>query len=114
MSYQVYEFQTIIEEYVKAKGKPHLFVRVVGPNKCKDVEKLNKIYDLYRHLVSHDVFTAIFYNEMFIMEFETVEAADAFLSDSFPNSPTDGDPDYYIFGAVYNEQGQLVFSNEGE
>ena len=114
MNYQVYEFQTIIEEYVRAKGKPHLFVRVVGPNKCKDVEKLNKIYDLYRHLVSNDVFTAIFYNEMFIMEFDTVEEADTFLSDSFPNSPTDGDSDYYIFGAVYNEQGQLVFSNEGE
>lgn len=114
MNYQVHQFQTIIEDYVKAKSLPHLFVRVVGPNKCKDVDKLNEVYSLYRNLLPYDVFTAIFNSEFFIIEFENIEEGIRFLEDSFPNSPTDGDPDYYIFGALYNAEGQLVFSNEGE
>ena len=112
MNYQVYEFQTILEEYIKSKGTPHLFVRVVGPNKCNDVEKLNKVYDTYRYILPPDVFHGIFYNEMFIMEFEYIEEAERFLADSFPDSPVHGDPDYYIYGAVYNGNGEILFSND--
>lgn len=114
MNYQVYEFPTIIEEYVKMKGTPHLFVRVIGPNKCTNVDKLNEVYGVYKNILPFDIYTGIFYNEMMIIEFETIEQAERFLVDSFPNSPTDGDPDYYIFGAVYNELGQEIFSNGGQ
>lgn len=113
MNYQVHDFLYIIEEFVKLKGKPHLFVRNIGPNKCSDVNKLNKVYSLYRNLLPFDVFTGLFYNEFFIIEFDTVDNAINFLADSFPNSPVDGDPDYYIFGTVYNKLGQEVFSNGG-
>lgn len=109
--YQVQDFHELIYDYVTRIKKPFVFLRASGPNNCKDVDKLNEVYGLYKQLLPTDLYHGIFYNEFLFITFDRIEEALEFAEDHFPKNQTDGDPDYYIHVTVYTEAGEGIYGN---
>lgn len=109
--YQLQDFHELIYDYVTKVKKPFVFMRMVGPNKCNDVDKLNEVYALYKQILPTDIYHGIFYNEFLFVTFDKIEEALDFAEDHFPINQTEGDPDYYIHVTVYTETGEGIYGN---
>ena len=77
-----------------------------------DVEKINKSIEIYKTILPLDLYTMLFQSEWNIIELESMSDIMTFLEDFFPKSQTSVEKEMYIFYALYNEQGQLILSNE--
>jgi len=104
------DFLTFLEDTTRDTGKTYLMLRMVGPSKCTDVEKLKEVYAAYKFNLDSTVYNKIFYNEFVYVEFDNDDAAIDYAFDNFPRN-TDGDPDYYIFACVISA-GTVMYSND--
>lgn len=89
-----------------------MVVRNVGPRNIVDEDKKTQVYDTYRMLLSRDIMHGILTHEIIFVEFDTVEHAVAYAVDHFPKNSSDGDPDYYIYAEVYDDQGRIEYDNK--
>lgn len=112
MNHQVYEYQTIVENYIASRQKPIMVVRNVGPKNIVDEDKKTQVYDTYRMLLSRDIMHGILNHEIIFVEFDTVENAETYAVDHFPKNSSDGDPDFYILVEVYDDQGRIEYHNK--
>ena len=110
--YQIYDLETSIVRHAAAVGKPFIFIRSYGWNHSDDVEKINKSMEIYKTILPLDLYTMLFQSEWNIIELESMSDIMTFLEDSFPKSQSSVEKEVYIFYALYNEQGQLILSNE--
>lgn len=111
MNYQVYEYQTVVENYIAMRQKPTVIVRNIGPCNILDENKRNEVYDTYRMLLPMSIMSGILNHEIIFIEFDTVEHAETFAIENFPKNPADGDPDYYISVEVYDDHGRIEYYN---
>lgn len=110
--YSIYELQTFIEKYAQAVNKPLIFFRSYGWNNSTDVDAINESMDIYRQLLPLDLFTSLHQSEFCIMEMDTIIEAEEFLLDKFPESQAQVKKEMYIHYSLYNDQGQVILSNE--
>ena len=111
MNYQAFQFSEMISDYAKRIEKPFVFIRASGPHSTNDVEVANKTFDLYRSILPLEIYTILFYNEIFFLSFDDIEQALEFCEDYFPSSQTKCSPEEYVHYSIYNKEGQLIFSN---
>lgn len=109
-NHQVFEYQTVVENYIASREKATLVLRNVGPRNIADEDKKTSVYDTYRLLLDRDVFSGILNHEIIFVEFDSVDAAEVY-AERFPKSPGDGDPDFYILAEVYGPTGAIEYHN---
>lgn len=109
-NHQVFEYQTIVENYIASREKATLVLRNIGPRNIVDLDKKTSVYDIYRMLLDRDVFTGLMNHEILFVEFDSVEEAEVYAG-NFPKSPSDGDPDLYVLAEVYGPTGAIEYHN---
>ncbi|MAH09415.1 MAG: hypothetical protein CL961_07080 [Euryarchaeota archaeon] len=109
-NHQVFEYQTIVENYIAGREKATLVLRNVGPRAITDEAKRDQVYDTYRMLLHRDVFTGLLNNEIIFVEFDSIDEAEDYAT-NFPRNPGDGDPDFYILAEVYGPNGGIEYHN---
>lgn len=109
-NHQVFEYQTVVENYIASREKATLVLRNIGPRNVADEEKKASVYNTYRMIIDHDVFTGLLNHEILFVEFDSIEKAEDYAR-NFPKSPTDGDPDFYILAEVYGPNGAIEYHN---
>lgn len=112
--YQIYNLQEFIGLYAAATQTPMAFVRVTGWHNSSDVDKINEAITTYGSLLENDMMNEFRDSEY---NFITLEQLDEhvlmYFEDNFPSSQTAvTNSEMYIFYALYNDQGQLIASNE--
>jgi hypothetical protein len=110
--YQIYNLETFIGRYAMLSGKPLIFFRVYGWNNSTDIDAINASMTLYNEILPLDFTTLFRDSEYLVVEMDKLVEAQQFLLDSFPLRQTDVPKEQYIFYALYNEQGQVILSNE--
>lgn len=121
--FQIYGLEETIGKYGKLLGKPMLYLRAVGWNNSSDVTKINASRDLYKDLVPLDMWTSMDTSEFNVVELQnfkeegddtgyTLNDMMTFLSDNFPSSQASVEAERYVFYALFNNQGQIIASNE--
>ena len=70
MNYQVYDHQSIIENYISLRQKPTMIVRNVGPRNIVDETKKAEVYNTYRMLLSLDILNAMMFHDTIFIEFD--------------------------------------------
>lgn len=109
-NHQVFEHQTIVENYIASREKATLVLRNIGPRAITDEAKRDQIYDTYKMLLDNDVFGGLLNNEIIFVEFDLLDEAEDYAR-KFPKSPSDGDPDFYILAEVYGPTGGIEYHN---
>jgi len=109
-NHQVFEYQTIVENYIASREKATLVLRNVGPRAIIDEVKRDQVYDTYKMLLHPDVFTGILNHEIIFVEFDSIEKAEDYAG-NFPKNSSDGDPDFYILAEVYGPNGAIEYHN---
>ena len=109
-NHQVFEYQTIVENYIASREKVTLVLRNVGPRAITDETKRDQVYDTYKMILHHDVFTGLLYHEIIFVEFDSLEQAEDYAG-NFPKNPNDGDPDFYVLAEVYGTNGAIEYHN---
>jgi len=110
--YQIYDLQTFIGRYAALVGKPLIFFHVYGWNNSTDIDAINASMNLYSEILPLDFTTLFRDSEYLIVEMESIDEAEAFLSDNFPSRQIDVPKEEYIFYALYNDKGQVILDNE--
>ena len=110
MSHIVYEYQTMLENYIASRATYTLMLKNIGPRNCTDEAKQKEVYDTYKMFLNADVMNGLLRNEVIMVEFETLDQAQNYL-EKFPSNPNDGDVDYYILAELYSRTGALELHN---
>lgn len=110
MTHIVYEYQTMLENYIASRATYTLMLKNVGPKNCADEAKQKEVYDTYRMLLDRDVMSGLLRSEIICVEFETMDAAQHYM-DKFPSNSS-GDPDYYIRAELYGPTGAIELDNK--
>jgi len=106
-------FEDFIGESAKAKNRGVIFLRSWGWNNTKDIEQINASMELYKMRLPLDIYTALHQSEFVFVEIDNVVEAMEFCEDMFPQSQAStAEQAFYIFYAIYNDQGQIIASNE--
>tara|TARA_B100001287_G_C22637912_1_gene508571 strand:- start:1035 stop:1370 length:336 start_codon:yes stop_codon:yes gene_type:complete len=110
MTHIVYEYQTMLENYIASRATYTLMLKNIGPKNCTDEAKQTEVYDTYKMFLDKDIMEGLLRSEISCVEFETRDQATK-LFEMFPSSPSDGDADYYILAEVYDRTGALELHN---
>ena len=113
-NYQIFNLQEILGRYALAAGKPLAFIRVTGWNNSTDVDAINTSIARYTSMLESDLIADMKESEYVIVELERLDqGVMEYFEDNFPeNQASVANPELYIFYALYNEDGQLIASNE--
>jgi hypothetical protein len=112
-NYLIYDLTTSIGRHVALRGVPMIFIRSYGWNNTSDVDKINESRELYKGVLPLDLWMEMDRSEYNLIELESLDGVVDFLGDSFPESQAScTEPSQYVFYALYNDQGQIIESNE--
>ena len=113
-NYQVYDLETAIGKYAAKIQQPVLFLRTTGWNNSSDVDKINASKAIYADTVPADMYTQLVNGEWHVTVLDEMSDIQQFLDDTFPASQAQvvDDPEMYIYYALFNDQGQVIDSNE--
>lgn len=98
----------LLEETIKT---PTVLIRGVGPHNEADPEKSKAAFEVYKNILPTEVYTAFSQDEFITVSFNAVEEALDFCDDNFPVNKDKCPPEQYVQVWVYNESGELLFSN---
>lgn len=102
-----------IEKYAIAKNKAVIYFRSYGWNNSDNVDAINDSMSFYEEILPKDIFSILSKTEFAFAEVEDVVQAVEFLRDNFPKTQDECQiPEYYIHYSLYNDQGQIILSNE--
>ena len=111
--YEVFYFDNFIGKYAAAVGKAVVYFRAYGWNHSSDVDAINASMDLYKEILPIDIWTALSNSEFVFMEVDDIQETIDFLESNLPDSQaTTTTPENYIHYSLYNDQGQIILSNE--
>ena len=112
--YQVYDLETAIGKYAAKIQQPVLFLRTTGWSNSSDVDKINASRAIYANTVPADIYNQLINGEWHVTVLDEMSDIQQFLIDTFPESQAQvaSNPEMYIFYALYNDQGQVIDSNE--
>ena len=112
--FQMYDLESVLGKYAAKVQKPCVFIRTTGWNDSSDVDKINESKAVYQDTVPSDMYTQMINGEWHIMELDELADIETFLTDTFPTSQAQvaSTPEMYVFYALYNDQGQIIASNE--
>ena len=113
-NYQVYDLETAVGKYAAKIQKPVLFLRTTGWNNSSDVDKINASKAIYADTIPTDMYTQLVNGEWHVTVLDELSDIQQFVTDTFPESQAQvaSNPEMYIFYALYNDQGQVIDSNE--
>jgi len=97
----------LIEETVKT---PTVLVRSIGPYQT-DAETKQKVFNLYKNILPDEVYVAFIQDEFITVSFDTTEEAVEFCEDHFPLVNKECPSEQYVKVWVYNQNGEIVYSN---
>ena len=112
--YQVYDLETAIGKYAAKIQQPVLFLRTTGWNNSSDVDKINASKAIYANTIPTDMYNQLVNGEWHVTVLDEMSDVQQFLIDTFPASQAQvaDDPEMYIYYALFNDQGQVIDSNE--
>ena len=113
-NYQVYDLETAVGNYAAKIQKPVLFLRTTGWSNSSDVDKINASRAIYADTIPTDMYTQLVNGEWHVTVLDELSDIQQFVTDTFPESQAQvaSNPEMYIFYALYNDQGQVIDSNE--
>ena len=113
-NYQVYDLETAIGKYAAKIQQPVLFLRTTGWSNSSDVDKINASKAIYADTIPTDMYTQLVNGEWHVTVLDELSDIQQFVTDTFPESQAQvaSNPEMYIFYALYNDQGQVIDSNE--
>lgn len=113
-NYQIFNLNEIFGKYALATGKPLAYIRSYGWNNSSNVEAINTSIATYEQLLETDIVADMKDSEHIIIELERLDSiVMEYFEDNFPESQSKtAVAEQYIFYALFNEQGQLIASNE--
>ena len=113
-NYLVYDLETIIGKYAAKIQKPVLFLQTTGWNNSSDVDKINASKAIYANTIPADMYNQLINGEWHVTVLDELSDIMQFVADTFPESQAQvaDDPEMYIYYAVFNDQGQVIDSNE--
>ena len=113
-NYQVYDLETAIGRYAASIKQPVLFLRTTGWSNSNDVDKINASRAIYINTVPTDMYNQLITGEWHVTVLDELSDIQQFLTDTFPESQAQvaDDPEMYIYYALFNDQGQVIDSNE--
>ncbi len=113
-NYQVYDLETAVGNYAAKIQKPVLFLRTTGWSNSNDVDKINASKAIYADTIPTDMYTQLVNGEWHVTVLDELSDIQQFVTDTFPESQAQvaSNPEMYIFYALYNDQGQVIDSNE--
>ena len=113
-NYQVYDLETAVGNYAAKIQKPVLFLRTTGWSNSNDVDKINASKAIYADTIPTDMYTQLVNGEWHVTVLDELSDVQQFVTDTFPESQAQvaSNPEMYIFYALYNDQGQVIDSNE--
>ena len=112
--YQVYDIETIVGKYAAKIQQPVLFLRTTGWNKSSDLDKINASKAIYANTIPADMYNQLVNGEWHVVVLDELSDTMQFVADAFPESEAQvaDDPEMYIYYAVFNDEGQVIDSNE--
>ena len=112
--YQVYDIETIVGKYAAKIQQPILFLRTTGWNESSDVDKINASKEIYADALPTDMYNQLVNGEWHVVVLDELSDTMQFVSDAFPESQAQvaSTPEMYIYYAVFNDEGQVIDSNE--
>ena len=112
--YQVYDLETIVGKYAAKIQQPVLFIQTTGWNNSSDVDKINASKAIYADTVPTDMYNQVVNGEWHVTVLDELSDVEQFLDDTFPTSQAQvaSNPEMYIYYALFNDQGQVIDSNE--
>ena len=113
-NYQVYDLETAVGKYAAKIQQPVLFLRTTGWNNSSDVDKINASKAIYADTIPTDMYNQLINGEWHVTVLDEMSDVQQFLIDTFPTSQAQvaDDPEMYIYYALFNDQGQVIDSNE--
>tara|TARA_B100001250_G_scaffold82181_1_gene67815 strand:+ start:2888 stop:3244 length:357 start_codon:yes stop_codon:yes gene_type:complete len=113
-NYQVYDLETAVGNYAAKIQQPVLFLRTTGWSNSNDVDKINASKAIYADTIPTDMYTQLVNGEWHVTVLDELSDIQQFVTDTFPESQAQvaSNPEMYIFYALYNDQGQVIDSNE--
>ena len=113
-NYQVYDLETAVGKYAAKIQQPVLFLRTTGWNNSSDVDKINASKAIYADTIPTDMYNQLINGEWHVTVLDEMSDIVKFLDDTFPESQAQvvDDPEMYIYYALFNDQGQVIDSNE--
>ena len=113
-NYQVYDLETAVGKYAAKIQQPVLFLRTTGWNNSSDVDKINASKAIYADALPTDMYNQLVNGEWHVVVLDELSDTMQFVSDAFPESQAQvaSTPEMYIYYAVFNDEGQIIDSNE--
>ena len=111
---QVYDLETAVGNYAAKIQQPVLFLRTTGWNNSSDVDKINASKAIYADTVPTDMYNQLVNGEWHVTVLDELSDVQQFVTDTFPASQAQvaSTPEMYIYYALFNDQGQVIDSNE--
>ena len=110
--YNCLYFEDMLGKYARLIEKPIIFVRSIGwHNPDSNAEKVLESKEAYKVLLSLDIYTCISETEFSVIEIDDIEEAIEEIGNIFPENKDSCEEEFYIYFAIFNNEGQLIISN---